>query len=62
MDVERTMEFILEQQAKFWAGLQGMREQQAALQQEQADLRSLVARPLGPPDGLAAQCRRMTST
>jgi len=37
MDVERTMEFILEQQAKFWAGLQQTRE-------EQAELRSLVLR------------------
>ena len=60
MDVERTMEFILEQQAKFWAGLQEMREQQAAMQKEQAawrqdhaELRSLVVRLAEHQLGLA---------
>jgi len=60
MDVERTMEFILEQQAKFWAGLQEMKEQQAAMQKaqaavqkDQADLRSVVMRLAEHQLGLA---------
>ena len=67
MDVERTMEFILDQQAKFWAAVQEMREQQAAMQkdraamqkdqaamqQDHADLRSLVVRLAEHQLGLA---------
>jgi len=31
MEVERTIQFILEQQAKFWAGLEEMRSREAEL-------------------------------
>ena len=53
MDVERTMEFILDQQAKFWAGMQEMREDQAELRKRQADLSSLVVRLAEQQLGLA---------
>lgn len=54
MDIERTMEFILDQQAKFAAGLDEMRQARAELQNqlaetqrredaEHARLRSLIA-------------------
>jgi septal ring factor EnvC (AmiA/AmiB activator) len=53
MDVERTIEFILDQQAKFWAGLQEMKQQQAGLQHDHAELRSLVQRLAEEQLGLA---------
>jgi len=39
MDLEEAMEFILDQQAKFWAGLEETRRDQAEFRREQAELR-----------------------
>ena len=38
MDVERTMEFILDQQAKFFAGMEGMRQRQDKFGEQLAGL------------------------
>ncbi len=38
MDTEKTMQYILEQQAKFWAGMEEMRARQEEMRAQQAAL------------------------